>query len=283
VGNFDNEGLTGLIIAGNEERNIGNCLKSLVGKCSRVKVSFNGTDNTGVIAGSLGAEVYREEWLGYRESRQKLLDRVEEGRWVIQIDADERLQLSRGGGWLGKELEKGKYGGYSIKLYSPVPRLDGKGKGVIESEVYRLYQKVDGMEYHPEYEVHETVLPWVQGKGIKSGYMSHLHIMHLGYDIELSAYKAKAIRNLSLLEGMVESGVDDGYVWYHIMQGRIASGNNEGVVDAAINCLAKGMGNPRLLNVAYGEGKYYAELGGYKAKYKRLIELGKKLRQPSEY
>jgi len=85
--------LTAIILTKNEELNIENCIHSIEGLAERIIVidSFS-TDRTVTIARSLGAEVYEHEFINH--SRQFLYGLNEtkiNTRWVLRIDADERL------------------------------------------------------------------------------------------------------------------------------------------------------------------------------------------------
>lgn len=85
--------LTAIILTKNEELNMENCIRSIQGLASRIVVidSFS-TDRTVEIARSLGAEIYEHEFINY--SRQFLYGLQEtriSTRWVLRIDADERL------------------------------------------------------------------------------------------------------------------------------------------------------------------------------------------------
>lgn len=85
--------LTAIILTKNEELNMENCIRSIQGLASRIVVidSFS-TDRTVEIARSLGAEIYEHEFINYaRQFLYGLNETRISTRWVLRIDADERL------------------------------------------------------------------------------------------------------------------------------------------------------------------------------------------------
>jgi glycosyltransferase involved in cell wall biosynthesis len=85
--------LTAIILTKNEELNIKECIDSIRHLASRIIVvdSFS-TDRTVELARENGAEIYQHEFINY--SKQFLYGLNETGittKWVLRIDADERL------------------------------------------------------------------------------------------------------------------------------------------------------------------------------------------------
>ena len=94
--------VTAIIPTFNEEVNIKDCIKSLEGFCEKIiLMDNNSTDRTKVIAESLGAIVIQSDKT-YKERLNQGIELKEiETKWVLNIDADERLtETSK------KELEK---------------------------------------------------------------------------------------------------------------------------------------------------------------------------------
>lgn len=85
--------LTAVILTMNESKNIGDCIKSIKLICSRIVVIDSGSkDDTIEIAKSLGADVYFHDFENYANQFNWALDNVNiTTKWVIRIDADERL------------------------------------------------------------------------------------------------------------------------------------------------------------------------------------------------
>lgn len=87
------QSLTAIILTRNEEKNIGECLKSIQGFASRaVVVDCGSTDGTVDIAKSLGAEVIFHEFSYYAAQFNWAIDNANiDTEWILRLDADERL------------------------------------------------------------------------------------------------------------------------------------------------------------------------------------------------
>ena len=95
--------VTALIITKNEEKNIEDCIKSIIGFCSRILVidSYS-TDNTIAICKKYKCDCYFHEFITHADQRNWALDNCDiSTKWVLRLDADERLTPI-----LCKELEK---------------------------------------------------------------------------------------------------------------------------------------------------------------------------------
>lgn len=85
--------ITAIILTRNEEKYIGDCIKSLGGVVKRIVVvdSFS-NDHTIEIAKALGAEVYQHEFFNYAKQYLYAVDIANvKTTWIFRIDADERL------------------------------------------------------------------------------------------------------------------------------------------------------------------------------------------------
>ena len=84
-------GITAIILTKDEERNIGNCIRSIRTLVNRIVVVDSGSkDRTVEIARSLGADIYSHEFINYAAQFNWALDHVEiRTIWVYRIDADE--------------------------------------------------------------------------------------------------------------------------------------------------------------------------------------------------
>jgi len=79
-----------IIIAGNEEENIKDCLESVKWADEIVVVDSESTDNTVEIAKSYTEKVFVKPWSGYSEQKKYALSKAS-NEWVLSIDADERI------------------------------------------------------------------------------------------------------------------------------------------------------------------------------------------------
>ena len=90
------ENITGVVITLNEERNIGDCLKNLKQVCSElIVVDSRSSDLTVDIAEEEGATVMVQRYLGDGPQKNVALPKAA-NRWILSIDADERLSDSYG-------------------------------------------------------------------------------------------------------------------------------------------------------------------------------------------
>jgi len=130
----------------NEDKNIKECLKSAKKIADEIiVVDGSSEDKTREMAKALGAKVFRvPNRLMFHKNKQLAVDKAE-GKWVLQLDADERLTkelrkeisekvnndssyagfyLPRKNWFLGRFLTKGgQYPDYVIRLF-----LNGKGR-----------------------------------------------------------------------------------------------------------------------------------------------------------
>ena len=81
-----------LILTRNEEKNIGDCLRSVAWAQEIFVVDSGSTDRTGEIAESLGARVFAHPFNGYANQRNWALDHLPfSNEWLLMLDADERV------------------------------------------------------------------------------------------------------------------------------------------------------------------------------------------------
>ncbi len=99
-----------VIITLNEEENIARCIQSVPWADEIVVIDSNSRDRTKEIAESLGAKVYTQEFLGFRNQKQKATD-LAKNDWVLSLDADEALSLG-----LSQEI---------LKTFDTTPIHDG--------------------------------------------------------------------------------------------------------------------------------------------------------------
>jgi glycosyltransferase involved in cell wall biosynthesis len=103
--------VSAIVLALNEEPNIGRCLSSLSWADQLVVVDSGSCDNTVPIAAALGAEIVHQPWLGYSGQREFALGLPQlRHNWVYFLDADE---------WVSPELAAE----ISAQLFAPAPAL----------------------------------------------------------------------------------------------------------------------------------------------------------------
>lgn len=85
--------LTVVVLTHNEERNLPECLRSVVGRVSDVHVLDSGsTDATVAIARDFGVPVHAHSFAGFGQQRNWAIDNIPHAHpWTFHLDADERM------------------------------------------------------------------------------------------------------------------------------------------------------------------------------------------------
>lgn len=82
--------LSVIIIAKNEEANIGRCLESVSFADEIIVLDSGSTDKTVEIAKRYTEKVFLTDWRGYGVQKQRALEHAS-GEWVLNLDADESI------------------------------------------------------------------------------------------------------------------------------------------------------------------------------------------------
>jgi glycosyltransferase involved in cell wall biosynthesis len=108
------EAISACVTAGNEERNIGRCLRSLTWCDEIVVVDSFSTDRTVEICRTFTPRVYQHEWLGYI-GQKNLVRQLASNPWVLILDADEEMTPElRDEILLALDTDGGEYVGYQF-------------------------------------------------------------------------------------------------------------------------------------------------------------------------
>ncbi len=204
------------LIVRDEARFLADCLRSLAGVADDVVVVDTGsTDGTAEIARRAGARVAPFAWCDdFAAARNAALD-LARGRWVLQIDADERL-VGPGGaavdpevlrGWLAAPPPGcGHFAALGMHLES-----DLGGGQVHRTTVPRLFRRRLGWRYRNR--IHETFFP----RGWREPWylLPSVEIRHAGYAAEVERTRAKGARNLRLCALAVAENPADFDMHYH--------------------------------------------------------------------
>jgi len=82
--------ISAVIIAGNEENNIGDAIRSVQWTDEVLVIDSESTDRTCEIAEELGARVIVHPWPGFSKQKQFGVDAAQFD-WILSLDADERI------------------------------------------------------------------------------------------------------------------------------------------------------------------------------------------------
>jgi glycosyltransferase involved in cell wall biosynthesis len=83
--------LSVVVIALNEEANLGRLLESVRLADEHIILDCGSTDRTLEIARAFGAKTFTEEWKGYSAQKNAAIDKAS-GDWVLSLDADEAVE-----------------------------------------------------------------------------------------------------------------------------------------------------------------------------------------------
>jgi tetratricopeptide (TPR) repeat protein len=210
------------MIVRDEERVLPECLRSLDGVVDELVVVDTGsTDRTPEIARDHGARLASFPWRGdFAAARNAALD-LARGRWILYIDADERV---RGGAGAGLEalLRDEELVALTV-LFRPVT-------GFTRYRENRLFRNHPRLRFRGV--MHESHLPAIAEllaeEGGRVGH-SELALDHVGYDGDL-AHKHR--RNLPLLRARLAADPGHVYSWTHLGHTLAGLGRREEAVAA---------------------------------------------------
>lgn len=231
--------LTVCIISRNEEKNIADCIKSILPIAAQIIVVDTGSDDSTVeIARSLGAEVYNFEWQDdFSAARNKALEKARCG-WIMALDADEQLPIEEHNKLLA-DLKNQRAIAYRLPLLNVGREIEGC------CYVPRLFRNMPGIFYKNR--IHEQIFPAIIPYAKKWGLKicaGNARISHYGYRAELTARKIE--RNLKLLTMAVNEQPQDSNILMNLGLELCRSGRvDEGIeyYKKAFDVLSKLPGN----------------------------------------
>ena len=199
------------MIVRNEEKFLDGCLESVRGIADEIVIVDTGsTDATLDIARRHGARVFSFDWCDdFSAARNESL-RHADGRWILYLDADERIvpgqerainellsDLGAGGFILWVEGDH-HLPGHTVRHRNGYPRLFRNDPAI----------RFEGR-------VHEQISPSIERRGLPIR-VSGVIIEHLGYGQSYEIVTAKAERNLAMLRRQAEANPRDGYTLFQI-------------------------------------------------------------------
>ena len=178
------------LIVRDEEQNLAECLKSVHDFADEIVVVDTGsTDNTVIIAESLGAKVIHSEWINdFSYARNVSLDQAT-GSWILWLDADDRVPLSE-----GKKISMLKKNLPDRAFYMRIRNIRSGGFG---EQWLQLRMFPNHPEIRFERKVHEQVVFSIQRLHFPLARVD-IRIDHVGY-LDGRQQKKKALRNREIL------------------------------------------------------------------------------------
>ena len=157
--------LSVVIIAKNEEKFIGDAIRSAEFADEILILDSDSTDDTCKIAKQLGARVENQAWLGFGPQKNRAVD-LATNDWVFVLDSDERIPpklcseiittlknpafdgyfVGRLNNFFGKDIKTcGLYPDYSVRLFN---RAKGRFNDVPLHEIVEIEGKVSKLKNH---------------------------------------------------------------------------------------------------------------------------------------
>jgi len=211
-----------IMIVRNEEKFLEDCLISVKNLVDEIIVIDTGSsDRTVEIAEKYKATIYSFQWINdFAAARNFSLSKAT-GKWVLYLDADERLD-SGSAKEISKIVKTDKKAGY----FCTVKSLDSTNNRDNSMRYVRLFRNIEGIGFTGK--VHEQISHSLKAKGAEL-LNSDILINHLGYDVSEEEKKKKASRNLDLLNE--EYGKNQtGYLAYQLANSYYIIGDNENSV-----------------------------------------------------
>jgi tetratricopeptide (TPR) repeat protein len=204
--------LTAALIVKNEERVLGDCLASLSGIVDEIVIVDTGsTDGSRDIAKAHGARVIDQPWTGDFAAARNLGLEATRGRWILYIDADERLA----------PVDRS-----TVAALLEAPDLVGARLWLRPKSGFTLYREYRLFLNDPRIRfrgiIHEKVAPDICRLAKEEGGRIaevDLRLEHVGYD---GPQDHKHRRNLPLLQAELALRPDNAYNWHHL--GRVFDG-----------------------------------------------------------
>jgi glycosyltransferase involved in cell wall biosynthesis len=148
-------GISAILITRNEERNVADCLASLVFADEIIVVDSGSTDGTQEICrGDPRVRWHTEEWKGFGPQKNSALDKAA-GPWIFSIDADERVTEELAREIAGLDLASSPVDGYRVPRRSFFGEKWVRHGGWYPDYTIRLWRKECGR--FVDRSVHEVV------------------------------------------------------------------------------------------------------------------------------
>ncbi|MDR2732851.1 MAG: glycosyltransferase [Fibromonadaceae bacterium] len=221
------------MIVKNEEKNIGECLKSVEGLADEIIVTDTGsTDKTVEIAQSYGAKIEHFEWIrDFSAARNHSISKAT-SKWIIWLDADDRLPKRT-----VEELRKILSSESANKVFHLVvcnSRNDDK-TGVHFSQI-RIFPNNSKIRF--EGRIHEQILSSIRKCSLIEVKLP-LEVFHTGYE-NPDILREKQLRNLELFKEEFPNPMKmDPNAMYHYATSHEITGDYENAILWFKNALEK--------------------------------------------
>lgn len=199
------------IIAKNEEKHIGECLKRLSSYGFEIVLTDTGsTDRTLAVAEKYTDRIYHFDWCDdFSAARNFCMEKASHD-WILSLDCDEYIEkLDQAA--LGRCMEAHPDRAGRILIRSRFLR-----DGLTSYEQTRVSRLADRRYFHFTGAVHEQLER--RDGAAKTIYDAPVTILHVGYDETESDMREKSRRNIALLEAQLEKEGPDPYLYFQLGQ-----------------------------------------------------------------
>ncbi len=199
------------IIAKNEEKHIGECLKRLSSYGFEIVLTDTGsTDRTLAVAEKYTDRIYHFDWCDdFSAARNFCMEKASHD-WILSLDCDEYIEkLDQAA--LGRCMEAHPDCAGRILIRSRFLR-----DGLTSYEQTRVSRLADRRYFHFTGAVHEQLER--RDGAAKTIYDAPVTILHVGYDETESDMREKSRRNIALLEAQLEKEGPDPYLYFQLGQ-----------------------------------------------------------------
>ncbi len=229
--------LTLCLIARDEEKMLPGCLASVRSSVDEIVVVDTGSrDRTIEIARSAGARVLEQPWADDFSAPRNLALEHATGRFVLVLDADERLAPGAGR-FLRRLLRAPEADAFFLRLHDAA-RLDATPQEVTSGRarhgdpvlLLRLFRRLEGLRYRGI--IHESVDGGLRERQARFA-VTDVDLVHLGNVRELRRDLKKNTRNLDLLRRQCAADPENSTAFGYLAMELRAAGDAAGALAAA--------------------------------------------------
>jgi glycosyltransferase involved in cell wall biosynthesis len=198
------------MIVKNEENHLASCLNTIQGFPSEVIIVDTGsTDRTVEIAQAMGAKVKQFTWIDdFAAARNASIEEAK-GKWIFWLDADDRISpdnLIRLKQW----LTFGQADVYACQIASKNLEV---GSARTSVRHLRLFRNGVGLQFFGS--IHESLaLAKADRKLIIAD--TNIVIEHTGYEVDKQMLRAKARRNLAIIQQCIDEEPENLHWQHHL-------------------------------------------------------------------
>lgn len=201
------------MIVRDEEQHLARCLTSVKDYIDEIIVLDTGSsDSTPLLAQKLGATVHFATWENDFSKARNQSIQLARGEWILLLDADEEIPTETGQA-LRKLADNPDVEAYTFTIINYTasneysPELTGSN--------VRMFR--NSPDYHFEGAVHEQIKPSILRTNPRAVISySGFSIFHYGYSSDNMKKKYKTLRNIRILEGILEQNPTDGFSHYNL-------------------------------------------------------------------